>query len=411
MYWVLAMKLLAFLVLCGVLAGYSIASDRETAEWVIREGGQVRVNGQRQVIDDLRKLPAAPFRLTAIDLIGTTIDPGELSRLAGLSSLTELSLPGPIFTPFSDSPLDANAALKNLAGLTHLERLFFSLHFLPTYNVDDQGVGYLSTLINLKELRLSQSSVKTPKLTSFPHLESLDLSDSPYFGDDGMATLESLKNLRRLYLRNTPITDAGLKHVSGLIALQELDLYGTHLTDQGIGSLRNLTAMRKLNLLGAEVTDASVEVLARMPHLQELNLYRSHVSNAGLAKLAGLKELTSLDVRYSRITESAIDAFRAAHPDCDVESVGGPMVASNKTASVVAGTGDRAVSDWVRRLGGKTEFRGDVLVAISLATTPVTDAQVSNLSRLTGLERLTLDATQISDLGLRSLKSLRTEPQ
>ena len=81
-----------------------------------------------------------------MDLVGTTIDPEDLAKLADLKSLTELSLPGPIFTPFSDSPLDANASLKHLAGLTHLQRLFFSLHFLSTYNVNDQGLSYLATL-------------------------------------------------------------------------------------------------------------------------------------------------------------------------------------------------------------------------------------------------------------------------
>jgi internalin A len=235
--WVLA----CFAMLCKVLVA-SGAPERQVAEWVIREGGRVMVNGQRQVIDDVAKLPAAPFRLTTIDLVGTIIDPKDLSRLADLGSLTELSLPGPIFTPFSDSPLDANDALKQLAKLTNLERLFFSLHFLPTYNVDDKGVSYLSVLTHLRELRLSQSHIKTPNLAPFAHLESLDLSDCPEFGDDGMATMEGLKNLRRLYLRNTPITDEGLKHLSGLTALQELDLYGTGLTDRGIESLRNLIA-------------------------------------------------------------------------------------------------------------------------------------------------------------------------
>src|SRR5580658_2878330 len=198
--------LVCFAVLCEALAAASDASERQIAEWVIRQGGRVMVNGQRQAIDDLAKLPAAPFRLTTVDLVGTIIDPKDLSRLAGLTSLTELSLPGPIFTPFSDSPLDANDALKQLAGLTNLERLFFSLHFLPTYNVDDQGVANMATLTRLRELRLSQSQIKTPNFTAFAHLESLDLSDCPHFGDDGMATLEGLKNLRRLYLRNTPIT-------------------------------------------------------------------------------------------------------------------------------------------------------------------------------------------------------------
>ncbi len=69
-------KLLAcFALLCGALAGASSTPERQVAEWVIRQGGQVKINGRRQVIDELAKLPVKSFRLTAIDLIGTTIDP------------------------------------------------------------------------------------------------------------------------------------------------------------------------------------------------------------------------------------------------------------------------------------------------------------------------------------------------
>ncbi len=408
MFAVRKVRVLAcFALLCNVLVAASGAPERQIAEWVIRQGGRVMVDGQRQVIDELAELPAAPFRLTAVDLVGTTIAPADLARLAGLDSLKELSLPGPIFTPFSDSPLEANAALKPLAGLAHLERLFFSLHFLPTYNVDDRGVAYLAALTRLRELRLSQSRIRTPNLAPFAHLESLDLSDCPYFGDGGMATLQGLKDLRRLYLRNTPLSDEGLKYLSGLTALQDLDLYGTAVTDRGIESLRSLVALRKLNLLGAEVTDAGAGILAGLPRLRELNLYRSHVSNTGLAKLAGLKDLASLDIRYSRVTEAGVDALKAALPECSVEFAGGAVAGSGKGPALLpAGTSDRAIGAWVRRLGGKVEFRGDALVAISLASTPVTDAQLSHLSGLTGLVRLDLDATQIGDLGLRSLNAL-----
>jgi hypothetical protein len=58
-----------FAVLCGLLVGAPSVPERQIAEWALRQGGRVAVNGQRQVIDDLTKLPAAPFRLTAVDLL------------------------------------------------------------------------------------------------------------------------------------------------------------------------------------------------------------------------------------------------------------------------------------------------------------------------------------------------------
>ena len=180
--------------LCCLLLGAlsaSAATDRDVAEWAIRLGGRVTLSGTRTPIHDLSQLPAGDFQVTGLDLVGTLIDPKELTKVGSLSGLRELYLPGPMWTPFSDSPLEANEALKSLAGLKNLERLSFSLHFLPTYNVNDKGVALLAALTQLRELRLPQSRVVKPDLTPFVHLESLDLSDSS-FADEGMKTLDGL---------------------------------------------------------------------------------------------------------------------------------------------------------------------------------------------------------------------------
>jgi hypothetical protein len=47
-----------------------------------------------------------------------------------------------------------------------------------------------------------------------------------------------MPQLQWLYLDDTGITDAGLKHLVGLTRLQELDLHGTHVTDEGIAKLQ-----------------------------------------------------------------------------------------------------------------------------------------------------------------------------
>src|SRR5437879_10340051 len=47
--------------------------DREVAEWVILNGGSVRLKGQDERIRELTKLPAADFHLELADLVGTNI--------------------------------------------------------------------------------------------------------------------------------------------------------------------------------------------------------------------------------------------------------------------------------------------------------------------------------------------------
>ena len=223
--------------------------------------------------------------------------------------------------PGAGSKLEGNAELKVIAGMKDLERLQFSLHFLPYFNVTDAGFATFSNLTNLKELRCEQCKIDKRGLDPFVNLESLDMSYST-FGNSAMSSLAGMHNLRRLYLRDTSVTDEGLKHIAGLTKLEELDLYGVRVTDRGIAYLKDLKELRKLILLGAPITDESIPVLAGMPHLRELNLYRSRVTNSGLARLAALHELSAVDLRYSRVTAGGVDALRAAVPACEIEFVG-----------------------------------------------------------------------------------------
>jgi len=348
-----ALSLALFLGTVSTVSAAGV-SQREVADWAIRMGGRVTIEGHAGEIVDPTQLTAGDVRITGLDLTNTLIDPTDLRRFTGLTSLRELYLPGPSWNPASGSRLDANEELKNLAGLVNLERIYFSLHFLPNINVRDKGIAYWSTLTKLRDIRLSQCHIEAPNLAPFTELRSLDVSYTT-FNDAGMKTLEGHKQMRRLNLRDTLVTDEGLRFLQDMTNLEELDLYGTKVTKAGIARLRKLTALTKLNLLGADVSDESAAILAGFPHLRELNLYRSRMTNSGLAQLAALKELVSLDVRYSRVTGSGVDALRSSLPHCKVEYVG-TAASSSSALAVLKGTGDQAVADWVRKLGGKVEL-------------------------------------------------------
>src|SRR5690242_14441588 len=130
--------LLALLWLMVPAAGAG-SPERKIAEWVIRTGGRVILDGSRTPVRDIADLPPGELHITGVDLTNTIIDPQDLKEISGLAGLHELYLPGPSWTPYSDSPLDANDALRYIAGLKELRRLYFSLHFLTTYNIDDKG--------------------------------------------------------------------------------------------------------------------------------------------------------------------------------------------------------------------------------------------------------------------------------
>jgi internalin A len=183
----------------------------------------------------------------------------------------------------------------------------------------------------------------------FERLESLDVSYTT-FNDAGMKSLRGLKGLRRLYLRDTLVTDEGLESLADLTSLEEIDLYGT--------------------------------------------------------TTLGLKGGVGMPWRFITYQATCPPAETTAPslPNCRVDLVGA-------TVSAAAGAdvqhprrpGDQAVAEWIRKLGGKAELADGKLVAIRLRSVRVSDAQVADLRALSTLRVLDLSATEISDLGLESL--------
>jgi Leucine-rich repeat (LRR) protein len=383
------------------------SGDRAAAEWVLRANGRVRIASQTGILSHIRELPESPFRLEAVDLIGTIVEPSEFSKLSQCTELRELLLPGPSFNPGAGSRLDANDEFRHLAGLRNLEKLHFSLHFLTNINVQDKGIALLKNLTGLKELRLTQSRVKGSSLAAFVNLERLDLNYSS-FDDDGMKQLAGLKKLKVLYLRDTLITDRGMAHLASLNELEELDLYGAPLSDASIRVLAGAKKLRRLNLLGSRITDESAETLAALPLLEDLNLYRTGVGNSALSRLQQRKSLRNLDLRYTRVSRGGVEAFRKALPQSRIQfqdttpETAPPALRDSRPTSSSA----NAIAEWVRKLGGRAEFAEGALREIDLSRTPVTDAQLSYLGSLASLKKLNLESTEAGDLGMSAVARL-----
>ena len=130
-----------------------------------------------------------------------------------------------------------------------------------------------------------------------------------------MAGLAGLTDLRRLMLRDTLITDDGLKYLQRFDGSRRTGpLRDAHHRPREFDISADLKSLRRLNLLGAQATDESMNVLSGMPSLEVVNLYRTRVTNSGLPRLQSLKKLTDVDVRYSRVTPNGVEALRAALP-------------------------------------------------------------------------------------------------
>src|SRR5262249_2099762 len=88
----------------------------------------------------------------------------------------------------------------------------------------------------------------------------------------GVTDPRGLPAVPGLNLSDTAITDAGLRHLEGLVGLGRLVLRGTAITDAGLQHLRGLKSLRVLDLQGTKVTDEGVAALSRA--LPDVNLSR-----------------------------------------------------------------------------------------------------------------------------------------
>ena len=174
--------------------------ERRAAEWARSHLGTVHLApGAARTIRPNEPLPDEPFWLHGIVLSGKKkFQKDELRALAGLGRLEFLTL--------DHSNID-DVSIQPLAEVRMLSRLFLS-----DTAITDAGLSALSGMNKLQVLKLALNS---------------------RIGNDGLAHLADLPELRELWLDGTGLTDAGLRHLAGLPKLTRLYATGTAVSFDG----------------------------------------------------------------------------------------------------------------------------------------------------------------------------------
>lgn len=88
----------------------------------------------------------------------------------------------------------------------------------------------------------------------------LKLSDQP-ISDKNLGTLSLLKNVRKLWLDHTAVSDAGLQHIISFRDLLYLNLNGTKVTATGVQILQPLNHLRDIYLFETTITNDQLQFL------------------------------------------------------------------------------------------------------------------------------------------------------
>jgi hypothetical protein len=220
-------------------------------------------------------------------------------------------------------------------------------------------------------------------LQDCPNLLVLDLSGMKLLTDRDLSAIERNQRLGILYLKDTPVTDEGLKHLSNCASLEALYLDNDRITDSGLAYLAGLN-LRHISLAGTSVSDLGMARLNAIASLRSVALSRTAVSGIGVASLARKETIENLELAGTRLSDSGLREVGQFH------------------ALLSLDLSDTGVSD----LGLKSLASLPNLESLSLRRTRVTDSGLKYIAKLENLKSLDLRGTDISDAGLLDLKPL-----
>jgi Leucine-rich repeat (LRR) protein len=251
------------------------------------------------------------------------------------------------------------------------------------------------------------------------------------------ASLADISNCRELVWLNaevTKVTDAGLKHLSGMKNLQRLELGHTTVTGTGLADMPDaplawlslasagngtpeavqaicrFKQLRALWLRSDRNGDREAQQLFRsLPRLKGLFLLYPRLTDDGLAGLSELKDLEKLALAYTRINGNGLrhlaglSALREVYLQETPLTNEGLRHLRQVPRLAVVWAGDTRITDT-----GLAHLRGmETLQELRVPGTALTDAGLKHLPSLRNLHVLSLDGTRITDEGLQHLGDCR----
>jgi internalin A len=223
---------------------------------------------------------------------------------------------------------------------------------------------------DLKRLDLSFTYITDrgiEKLQQLQQLEELNLHTAEFITDAAMSYLRANKRLKKLVLRGTDITDVALPYIAELTNLQSLDLSQTMLGDGGLESLPSLSRLEELDLGGSRINGTNLNFLKLLPKLRKLGFQGIQRRNGGLCWTATITDL-----------------------DLDTIALLSNLEELDLGAGIGLGRNGKPTGPGNCRLTGGVQ---------------ITDLGVAKLAKLKKLRRLDLSGAKVTSAGLKALQN------
>lgn len=317
------------------------------------------------------------------------------------------------YARLTDDALADLAELKDVSGLD-----------LSNTRVTGTGLRHLARLSRLRELKLDYAPLRADSLKAIGRinrLRELSIGDTDV-NDASIASLAGMNpHLSVLNLSKTRVTDAGLKHLSVIRTLQELDLTETAVTPDGLRRLKEA-------LPSCKISPEPPSERAANDEDRDLARFLLSVDSAVFVSVAGgpprrLTRLADLPAEKFRVTQFDtwgnknltdqnsdplvrwLERTRASEARFPGTALGDATVAKlieiNSIKQFVLGQ-TSATDRSLKLLATRRDLKG-----ANFDGTQITDDGLAHLQGLPDLELLSLNSTQVSDDGLKHLAGLK----
>ena len=116
------------------------------------------------------------------------------------------------------------------------------------------------------------------------------------------------------------LTEEILINLEGFTMRQDRTTYLTAAIDNNdLKIVADLKNIKKLNLENSLITNDGIAYLKQLSQLEQLNLYGTNISDEGLIQLTSLKNLSQIYLWKTKVTMSGIEQFKKIHPKVTIE--------------------------------------------------------------------------------------------
>jgi len=140
-----------------------------------------------------------------------------------------------------------------------------------------------------------------------------------------LAKLRAFANLKSANFCGSGLDDVGLRYVSDVPTIENLDLQDTRVSDDGLCVLERLPNLKYLRLKeNAQLSNACIPYLLKLKQLADLQIHETAIDQRGLNQLVGMDALRDicLDVWKNNYSFDDLSDLSRRMPECTILAKG-----------------------------------------------------------------------------------------